>query len=38
MLNWLPSRFEVALAAVLIALLSAALVLAAVLVPRLHTF
>jgi hypothetical protein len=35
MLNWLPSRFEVALAG---ALLSAALVLAAVLVPRLHTF
>jgi hypothetical protein len=35
MLNWLPSRFEVALAG---ALLSAALVLAAVPVPRLHTF
>jgi acyl-CoA reductase-like NAD-dependent aldehyde dehydrogenase len=38
MLNWLPSRFEVALAAVLVALLSAALVLAAGLVPRLQTF
>jgi hypothetical protein len=38
LLKWLPSRFEVSLAAVLVALLSAVLVSAAMLVPRLHPF